>query len=273
MVKRSKFPTDRQICMSVLLALANHPLVLDSEVFLPVLIQGQLDTEPVRIKKYRLFGGTELSEPGLTLAVYPFHSSLDSIQGTITPAVRNKSIYYPEDSMRTTLGRSDNANYNVHGVFNIVVQLYYLEPTFNAPAEITFDTIPRTTTNDRLPYGQQIQLVDGVQTEDLLPLDSKVPDVVTRRTLSIEVLPAEEVLRDWMSILRTALRDIRTFNSFTLRDVNVLCVDYPTTNWIQNGNLVFHSAYLMAQFDLTEPAYLPDLGYLPVEDISLTSSH
>jgi hypothetical protein len=98
--------------------------------------------------------------------------------------------------------------------------------------------------------------LDSAPLADQLPLDR----FVTENTIEVNVLPDEEVLRDWMAILRGVIRDLPVLYPFAMRNPNITLVEYQTSNWLKPEiqNLVFHSAYMVVEYDLFEPARTPD---------------
>ncbi len=241
------FPTERQAVRALLNAIANHRDVKNSQVYFPVLVGERGAPQKVPIVSFRTFGGTEYIEDGATLAVYPVTSGMGL----------GNAITYKDN----VLGKVADPNYSVKAKLKLVVQLFYREATYNAPLQLYSDSSSLVKDIVKLlPYGHLIKFKEeGVESEPLanqLPLDRFVGENV----IEVNVLPGEEVLRDWMAILRGVIRDLPVLYPFAMRNPNITLVEYQTSNWLKPEiqNLVFHSAYMVVEYDLFEPARTPD---------------
>jgi hypothetical protein len=240
--------TERQLCRALINAIATHPLIKNPGIYYPAIVGDRVSTEPVRIEKWRLFGGIELIEPGLTLAVFPFHSSFKTTSASYSRSVTDKTMNFGDVGNRSELGRSNYST--VGGVIRIVIQLYYREASFDAPIKIKSDLVSFTDITSITPHGEHVQLGDELGTADLSSTEYAVED----HMLDVQILPGEEILRDYIPLLRYVIRDITELRPFSIRNPFVHVVDYPTSNWIREGeNLIFHTAYIVVEYDISEP--------------------
>ena len=243
------YPTERQVCRALLNAIATHPLIKDPGIYFPAVVGDRPVTEPVRITKWRLFGGVELIEEGLTLAVFPLHSSFKTTTALYTPSTKDKSMQFGHLDNRTELGASNIASQG--GTLRIVVQLYIRETAFDAPIKIKSDVTNLSELTSIIPHGDQVQLTDEPQLE---VLDDATSYAVDQNILDVQILPGEEILRDYIPLLRSVIRDIQVLRPFYIRNPCIHLVDYPTSNWIREGeNIIFHTAYILVEYDISEP--------------------
>lgn len=241
--------TERQLCRALLNAIATHPLIKDPGIFYPAIVGDRPLEDPIKIEKWRLFGGTELIEPGLTLSVFPFHSSYKNESASYSQSTSDKSLVFGGVKGRSELGRSNYSN--VGGVIRLVVQLYYQEATFDAPIKIKSDLVTFSDITSITPHGEQVQFKESTAVK---PLDDSTPYAVEENTLDVQILPGEEILRDYIPLLRHVIRDITELRPFSVRNPFIHVVDYPTSNWRRDGeNLIFHTAYLVVEYDISEP--------------------
>jgi hypothetical protein len=236
---------------ALLMALLTHPYVKDTAVTYPDI--GGRPQEPVAIKRGRLFGGPELIESGLTLAVYPYHSAYDPVVCTPT-GLNGQSVLYP--TAGGTLGgvsRSSNSK-GYLAQMRFIVQLYLRDTVYNAPTNIKASFQEPDVARDNSYYGYNFQFED-----DRLPefdtLQSTKEFLVNSSQVSVQVLPGEEILTQWLDIIKYAVRDIKVLRPFmNIRNPVVLTSDYPTSSWTTKpANLIFHTAYHVVQFDVLEP--------------------
>lgn len=236
------YPTERQVVRALLNAIATHPDVVNANVYYPLTVGDGGVVPKVPLISYRTFAGTEYIEDGLTLAIYPVYPAMGL----------GRAITYTD----MTLGSASNSNYRVEATLRLVVHLYYREPTYNAPAVLYSDTASKY--NDiinELPYGRKLQFKEK-EVSDAVALNKQLPlsAFVKQQQLQINILPGEEILRDWMCILRAVIRDIPTLQPFAVRNPSIKLVEYETPNWQEpTKNLVFHSAYMVVEYKMYEP--------------------
>lgn len=248
------YPTERQAVRALVNAIASHRDVKNANVYYPLVIGEPQQVTKVPIVSFRTFGGTEYIEDGVTLAVYPPPKSMG-----YGPALSFKS---------NVLGNTDKSHYNVKGTLKLIVQLFYREPSFNVPSAIYSDASSLTKDIVRmLPYGRLVQYKDDYLREPATLLEDKLPldRLISENTIEVTILPGEEILRDWMSVIRGVIRDLPSLQPLAVRNPNIISVEYETGNWREpdTKNLVFHTALMLIEYDLYEPPRACDLE-LPV---------
>lgn len=236
---------------ALLMALLTHPYVKNTSVTYPEI--GGRKVEPIAIKRGRLFGGPELIESGLTLAVYPYHSAYDPVTSTPT-GFRSQSILYPTDG--GTLGgvsRADKSQ-GFLAQMRFIVQLYLRDTVYNAPTTMKASFQEPEVDRDNDYYGYNYQYEDD-RLPGFDPLQDTKEFLVDSTEISVQVLPGEEILTQWLDIIKYAIRNIKVLRPFmNVRNPIILTSDYPTSTWTTKpANLIFHTAYHIVQFDVVEP--------------------
>lgn len=226
-----RYPTtDTDICHILAVGIATHPLILDPPIYSPVKLAGKPPTQ-IKIKKVRLFGGRELTEQGLTLSVYP--SYVDS-KGTKVPT----SVFKVD-----TIGERNGDGYREEVKARYTIELALLDPDFDTPYKIPFRKLTQDSSiishSDRIDYTNDPGMYSEI-------LESQV----SLHKLEVVVLPAEETLRSYMSLIRDVLRDLNSFRPYFVRRPIILDVSYPTADILDKAstNMVFHRAFLHVEF-------------------------
>jgi hypothetical protein len=270
----SLYASERQLCRALLNAIATHPLIKNPGIYYPAIVNEATPTSQVLIQNWRLFGGLELIEPGLTLSVFPYHSGYKLSSGVYSRLIADKSMHFDEKHKSAQIGAVGQAA--VAATIRLIVQLYYQDTVFNAPIQIKSDLVSQTDLTTNIPHGELVQITDEPQ-QSLLP--DRVYFQTEQSVLNVQILPGEEILRDYMPLLRFVIRNIPILHPFYHRNPNILYVDYPTSNWIREGsNVVFHTAYMCIEYDIQEPGLnnsgtsaLPDSPYtFPVPQVIIT---
>lgn len=259
---------------AMLMALLTHPIVKDAEIYIPTR-PGQRPVK-VPIARGRLFGGPELIEPGLTLAVYPCHSTFDVIKGGVTDDTNYRSVFYDRvKSGYTTLGGAGgDMERGYHAQVRLVVQLFYREPTYNQPFEMQAEYVNPDEIYERNYYGYYFQFTDP-RSLDQPSLYETIPNKgINTSRFDVQILPAEELLTQWLDLIKFAIRDLKVLRPYAcVRNPHILLTDYPTSTWSsQDANLVFHTAYHVVQFDLSEPPIPPARTFPDVQSINLADN-
>jgi hypothetical protein len=214
-----------------MIAIGTHPLVQNASIFNPAAPVDQ-PPEPVRITKFRLYGGKELLTNELTLSLFPAPKDLGGGSGKyIQLAPQTLGPNYADGYADSMLGR-----------FHL--ELCIRLPEFDAPVEINYQQINNAlntwSPTDNLLYGDAAPVY--VQQQGLMS---------TTNTFSVTVLPAEELLRDWISVLRYVIRDIRHLRPYEVRNLQITDVVYDSSGIFDTDKveaLVFHRATI--QFEL-----------------------
>lgn len=254
-------PTHDQAVLALLNAILTHYDVVNSQIFYPVVIGEVAQTEPIRIVSARDFGGLELIEPGLTLAVYPAYGGFNQKNPYFSKKDAGiKSVVYKDKY----LGRAGDTNYGVESRFSFVVQLFYQDASLNVPVQLLSDLLTDSPDFNPLyvPAAKRVQYKDSSLPADTTTLEEFTdnedaviaPSVLgTNVNLSILTLPAERVLRSWMSLLVKVIRSLVVIRPFKIGNPIVEYVDYPTSNWLKDSpNLIFHTSYLIVSYEIVE---------------------
>lgn len=234
---------------------------------------------PVNIVRGRLFGGPELIESGLTLAVYPYHSEYDVIVGVHSQDVSNKSVVYPQtngkgESYNTLGGRRGVRDRGYYSCIKLVVQLYYRDANYNTPDSLDVKSLSQDWVFVDNPRGLEFKYLDKNHLDQDSVLENSFASKPTEdTTVQIQVLPGEEILTRWMDILKFAIRDLSVFQPYSdLRNPQVLLTDFPSSTWsAKNANLVFHTAYHLIKFDLIETNPYGTNKFPPVREIDIST--
>jgi hypothetical protein len=256
------YPTHDQAVLALLNAILTHHEIVNSQIFYPVVIGEVPQTEPIRIVSARDFGGLELIEPGLTLAVYPSYGVFNQKSPTFLKKESGlKSVVYKDKY----LGRAGDTNYGVESRFSFVVQLFYQDASLNAPVQLLSDLITDSPDFNPLyvPAAKRVQYKDASLPTDITTLEEFIDNedaVISPSTLgnnvnlTILTLPAERILRAWMSLLVKVIRSLVVIRPFAIKNPTVEYVDYPTSNWLKDSpNLIFHTSYLVVTYETVEP--------------------
>lgn len=267
------YPTDKQLILALIAAVSSHPWVVNHSVYYPRIladVQAGKSPEKVGIVNYRDTGGTELLEPGLTLAVYPFHSSYSNLKGSLNSSKSQKTVSFEA----YTLGSPMDSTYAEVAKFRVVLQLFYLDASFNEPIDLLFYKAALLNP-EQLDQGREVKYVDDQDGDTggvINPLYAP-PSYVnyTRNVIRIRTFPGEHVLRDWMPILRSVIRNISSLKPYAVRRPQILAVDYPSSNWLKNPeHLIFHTAYMIVEYDMYEPPGAQDYLF-PKPDLNITA--
>jgi hypothetical protein len=225
-------PSDRDLNIILAIAISQHPHVQNA-----VILDPTRPAEPVKIEKLKLYGGRELTEAGLVLGIYPDKVGLgNSMQG-----------FMKEQPLSIASNQAQGATFLTEAYF--VAQLSYRVTDFDTPVTVK--------------YGQSTQnLGQGVgPTEHLLfgpenyQYGSYPSGSYQEESLEVVVLPAEEVLKDWTTVLRYVIRDIRYLHPYRVRSPQIISVSYDTSEIFSTAareNLVFHTSSIHFKLMYTE---------------------
>jgi hypothetical protein len=278
-------PSLRQLTYSLIGAISSHCLIQNPPIYYPVTLPGQ-NKQQIKINKYRTYGGIELmnvTNSSLTCAVYPAYVPRNVKTGhPITERDNQKSISYTPYE----LSKSSPANDVKEKVtYKFIVELHYHDVSVsNGTTTISFAKANPFITNvfnsvspDNFSY-----LYMDRNTGFKEPVDNSVVDQfvsnnsdssIAFSSLTVDINPGEEILRDYMELLRIVLNQTR-LQPFGTTNLIVRNIDFPTSNWLEDSkNVYFHLAYLVVDLEL----YLPCTNYLfsspeVVQDINITNS-
>jgi len=252
MTKLSRSATDRQLVMGIIGALSLHPAIKNPPVFYPVL-RGDQNPKQVFVDKYRTFGGMEIIESGLTIAVYPMHTGYNSL--TSSPDANSRDSYANFEAY--TLGKPSNLSFLSKGTLKFIIQIYYRDANFNAAYKVTY--------GKKDVYGLE-DLFYTFDRQYYTPPDSKSELSEwsgNSEELELYISPGEEVIRDYTYLVRNVLREIGSIPPFGIKQITVDSVDYPSSDWIRNNqNVVFHTSYICLSIQVFERPLAKDAYYV-----------
>lgn len=244
--------TMRHIIDATIVAIATHPKIVKPEIFHPLnLINGR--REEVKIERWRSYGGAELEESQLTCAVYPMFGATNALDGAPSTRESTKSVTFDPYN----LGGRDPNEATGMATYRLVVQLFYQEVAIGTKVRTHYrkikpiDGVYSEPMYSMRPHGfSQMQVPDSVNrgddTTEVLNTFSLPPyEYLEEGEISIEINPAEQVLREYMDLLRLVLEDVPALLPYHIRSTFVKDIDYPTSSWSKdNENVYFHTAYL-----------------------------
>lgn len=228
------FPTVKDLVYSSIIAINNHRFIQNPIVFSPVPdSNGRIN--PISINRYRTYDGKELIEPGLTLAVFPASSNRSESSAYINQPANSATFKTFE------LGPK-NSKYQYDATYKLVVALYYQEVALNESKEVVYYEVKNKPEviieNKNIARERKAKLWDP-------------------KKLSIEINPGEDILRDYLDVLRLIIEEISIDGllPWRVRGSQVTEYDFPTTSWSANNeNIYFHYAYLYWELSMYAPA-------------------
>ncbi len=248
------YATDRQLLLALLVGIASHPLIKDPPIYYPIQKKNK-SPEQVKISKFRAYAGRELLESKLTLSVFYRYK----------PSNKSGLEFAPY-----TLGNTEPGVSLDKGLVRIVVQLSLQDTLFDQPYTLNYEEGYQHSETDA--HGRQI----NVKADNQNLIYSEVLDnFVSSNQLTVYVSPAEEVLRDYISLMRAVLRDQHVFNPYIQRNLSIKGVEYLTPEIFEDApeNLVFHKSQIHIELDVYEPPTARSLVFLPpIEDINIVDN-
>ena len=237
--------SERQLILSVLAAIATHPLLEQIAVYHPI-IEPDKPPERVKVVKWRTYGGLEIKEAGLTVSVYPYwyhrSATIELRPYTLgTPSTSSKYL----DELTTRL----------------VVELAYQDAELGIESNLPVDV-------GRWPAPQGRKVM--INANSWLLHNPYIQDTTSRENLEVEIMPGEEILRQYVPIMRAIIRDIPTVLPFNIRQARITSVEYQTSDWSKDSkNFIFHAARIYVSFVYYEPALAPSYRLTPVTEVNL----
>lgn len=217
------YPSLKDIIFTALATIRNHPNIVDPIVKSPVADQfGNFPTIP--IVKYRNFDGIELPEGGLTLSIFPRYSPGDHPYGG------DAATFNP-----VTLGNKGlGAMYEV--TYHLVVSLAYQDVALGNITQLSY-----VRSNNK----------DYYSSADKKKVQESTGDFpIIEESFEIEINTAEDILRDYIEVIRFILESIERYVPWALRGNSVTSIGFPSSSWERdNPQIFFHKAYL--QWDIT----------------------
>lgn len=247
-------PSFRQLIWSVIAGLSSHPKIISPNIFFPVL-EGQEGSDPqeIFIERWRTYEGIEVQSPDLTCSVFPFSSSRKSSNNSTATS----AVFEPYE-----LGKGQRK-----ATYNLVVQLYYTGVAINNRVVIPYFSV-RDQNSYYTPHGTNFFVPDDINLKSrsaLLDFHQQVNDNrqdlvdVINKDVLVEINPAEEILREYVDLLRGVLDEIPFILPWKIRSTEVTGYDFPTTSWSDDDpNIFYHTAYLNWSITL----YVPSSGQM-----------
>lgn len=174
---------------------------------------------PIPIDRYRNYDGMELIEPGLTLSIFP-QADLASEFKPLTVGAKSNGFMY-------------------EATYHLVIHLAYQELAINETKQLVY------IKNKDYQISPNADLLNS-QNKDLVPKKFIVP---------IEINVAEDILRDYLEVIRVIVEQIDYFAPWNLRGTNITKMIFPTTSWsAENKQIYFHQAYMHWDISTYAPA-------------------
>jgi hypothetical protein len=268
--------TDSQVILALITAIASHPMIVNAKVY--HLVNKNIDGTPqqVKISKLRAYAGLELIDlDGVVMSVYPSpRSGGTGINHTMTWAPYH-------------LGNTQPGLYLDKGLFNVSIELRYFDPDFQAKQPVYIDISSNYA--DTTWHGSQLSYIEKenkslIFNKDINEYVDKKQIVspgeqhlfntsLDKSSFGISVLPAEEVLKEYTTIVRHVIRDIKVIKPFNIRNLGIKHIDYDTGEIFDQAtseNLVFHKSRIGIELEMYETnASRPEL---PLVDSYLIST-
>ena len=259
----------RQLILATIIGIQSHPRIRKPNIFYPILQPGE-EPQEVFIENWRDFGGIALEDPGLTCSVYPNHTARDTRRGR--PEDGRSIKYAPY-----TLGGPTDATSNDIAHYQLVVELAYQDERYGEGIDFEYteqDSLDMQLANHAYLNALNIDQYRSLEYESpFLAPDTPLPAVQSKpNSVTIRTNVGESILREYMDLIRLVLVDLPTLRPFSVRSSQLLCVDYPTSNWIRrNTDIYFHSAYLIWELTLYPPNSWKDIYFMPVKRVNISN--
>lgn len=250
MANKRQTPTVKELVYSIISVIHRHPLIQNPIVTHPIPnADGKL--EPVHVQRYRSYDGLELIEPGLTIAVFP-HFRSHTASSAYNKTESQASVVFDDYEMGFK-----NSRYQYSAEYTFIIALYYQEVAIN---EI----------KDQVYYTDRLNRVTTVGKE---PLQQRGSVLIKPSEFQVEINPAEDILRDYLDVLRLVLEESTAKGMFPwrTRGSQVRSFDFPTTSWSkESADIYFHKAFLTWELSMYVPCTSETVG--EVETISVLLS-
>jgi hypothetical protein len=264
-------PSLRQLCYGIIGSIASHPLIKNPPIYYPIVKAG-LNPEQIVIKKYRTYGGMEILNVGdLCCAVYPSYVPRHPKTGHPSAERDNqKSLSYtPYEIGNSRNGASEKVK------VNMIIELHYGDVAITEnPITVDYlEAVPLLGDHingiserqfgifhiqKEANFGQPISTEGRLRKEFEALTGIDQPKYIVPGQVLVDINPGEEILRDYMELLRIVLNqsDLLPFN---VSSKYVRSIDFPTTSWLETSpNVFFHCAYLVWELEM----YVPATNYL-----------
>lgn len=249
--------TDDEIIFALLAGIATHPYIKDPPVFHPLNRTSDGKPEQVKIAKLRAYAGLELIDlQGITLSVYP------------TPRSSGTGVSHTSTWSSVNLGNTNPGEYIEKGLMNISIELRYFDPAFDDRKPVFVDISNRyantTWHGSQITYLNQDksevfneQIQEYMQRAQVIaPDDKQLFDTsLNKLSFGIAILPAEEILKQYTTLMRHVIRDLKVLNPLNVRNLTIKTIDYETSeifNKSTSENLIFHKSRIGIEVEIYE---------------------
>lgn len=271
------FPTSKQLVHATMLALGSHPKIKQPGIYYPVTPLNGIPQE-ILIDNWRDYDGINIENGGngITCDVFPYYSTRTFNSGFRSRSGGRSAAFRP-----VNIGSHGSQGAYYEGIYHLVVQLQYQDTAIGESITLTGDQLQSALFPSFLttPHGENITYTD----ESVLAVPDQTKDnpvftfnnnqdfsYVQRNTLNININPGENILREYMDLMRLALDDIPKLLPFNVRSTQVLEIDYPTTSWNrENTDIYFHYAWLLWEISLYVPSNWRDLYFSDTTHINI----
>ena len=243
-----EFPTTRYLIYELLSHIKNHPLIKNPVVYTPSVEKEEQTL--VHVDRYRSYDGHEYTEPGLTVSVFPAYSS-----HTFSSGFRS-NLFNSVKFTQSTLGSTQAYDSYQDCTYNIAVALQYQATAINETIKVRY-----TPVTNKNPIE-----IDSVQA-----LLSEYDNSINSEMFEVEINYAEDILRDYLDVLRFVLIDFTPRNTLSVKSLEIESYDFPTTSWDKESEQIyFHYAYLMVKVKLIAPNSYSPLKPMPLKTINIS---
>lgn len=267
-MSRRYAPTLRQLVHATLVCIASHPKIKHPGIYHPTLRDAEGRPVEVKIERWLESGGIVLNNPspGLACAVYPAHTNRDVRRGAPSPS-RERILASAVYDMYT-LGAKQGGLEEV--TYRLIIELSYQEPAYTgATAKLKYyhshPTMVEVAHAYKTLFSDNPEFLAGLTTPGefgVHPWQQAYPDLFQPAELEIEINSGEEILRDYVELMRLVLNDISVLRPFMTKPGQVTMIDMPTGNPLSKGpNIYFHMAYLVWEICCHVPSSWQDVYF------------
>lgn len=263
-MSEKKIPSLRQLIWSIIVGLKCHPKLSDPPVYYPLIRFGN-EPQQIFITKWKDFDGGEFVNNSLTCSIFPKYTnkSLTSNTGdvksvTIEPYELSRGLY------KVTYNLIIQLHYQDIAINNFKTLKYYILDSpqgLITPHGLNF----YMDDSDKFTDGQHLRRYN----ERIAPMVDQIKQI-RQFELDVEINPAEEILRDYMDLLRVCLDEIYQIVPWSIKSAKVVGYDFPSSSWqSQETNIIFHTAYLEWQVVMYAPnsSLLKGMSPVPINSI------
>ena len=268
-MKLNQFPNFRQLIWSILVGISTHPRIKEPKIYFPSISTDPQELEEIKINKWRTYDGLEVQNQDLTCSVYPLSSSKKLNTITNEP---ESAIFEPYELGRKGVKKA---------TYKIIVQLYYTGIAINNSLTLPYFVLKNesgveTPHGTNFAFSKDPTLEEQTKFEKYSRLVNGYKDNINSievDDLEIEINVGEEVLREYMDLLRIVLDDMPIILPWKIKSTQVKGYDFPTSSWSRDDpNVYFHTAYILWEICLYAPGSEEMSTMVPIPDQDLIES-